>query len=350
MLLLASTRRLLHGATVASHHHPGRNRNKVFTRRFVGNMKERHDDAFKKVNGAQERRRGRTGQRHGKAFASVFTLLRQAPHVDDHGIDRDVSQAIIPRRDQTRQRIHIHTSRAGGSPPASNPAGARLDSAQPPSSPKPSRVVQRRYTQPPPTPRPLPVSSFPAAQLLPRLHMLPLASTRRLLHGATIASHHHHGRQPPWSAGRLHATVTSRHCQLPPSPVAASSRRPSRSGRGGVGPGDGARHSAPGWSETTMTARQRSLLWWPGRAAVRRRRRLQSPWFAAVVATVTVSPRRRPPPFRSGRKRRGSGRHHRRPGQLRQPPSVGRARRDPAAAVLAAARLCRHPLGRRRGG
>uniref|UniRef100_A0A0D9ZZ04 Uncharacterized protein n=1 Tax=Oryza glumipatula TaxID=40148 RepID=A0A0D9ZZ04_9ORYZ len=170
-----------------------RNRNKVFTRRFVGNMKERHDDAFKKVNGAQERRRGRTGQRHGKAFASVFTLLTQAPHVDDHGIDRDVSQAVIPRRDQTRQRIHIHTSRAGGSPPASNPAGARPDSAQPPSSPEPSRAVQRRYTQPPPTPRPLPVSSFPAAQLLPRLHMLPLASTRHLLHGATIASHHHHG-------------------------------------------------------------------------------------------------------------------------------------------------------------
>lgn len=127
--------------------------------------------------------------------------------------------------------------------------------------------------------------------------MLPLASTRCLLHGATIASHHHHGRQPLWSAGHLHATVTSRRRQPPPSPVAASSRRPSRSGRGGAGPGDGARHSAPGWSETTMTAWERSLLWWPGRAAVRRRCRLQSPWPAAVVATVTVSPRRRPPPL-----------------------------------------------------
>uniref|UniRef100_A0A0E0I711 protein-serine/threonine phosphatase n=1 Tax=Oryza nivara TaxID=4536 RepID=A0A0E0I711_ORYNI len=147
-------------------------------KRFVGNMKERHDDVSKKVNGAHGRRRRRTGQRHGKAFASVFTSHTQAPHIDDHRIVHDVSQAVIPRCNQTRQRIHIHTSRAGGSPAASNPAGARLDSAQPPSSPEPSQAMQRRHTQPPPTPRPLPISSFPAAQLLPHFHMLPLTSTR----------------------------------------------------------------------------------------------------------------------------------------------------------------------------
>uniref|UniRef100_A0A0E0IAQ7 Uncharacterized protein n=1 Tax=Oryza nivara TaxID=4536 RepID=A0A0E0IAQ7_ORYNI len=222
-----------------------RNWNKVFTWRFVGNMKERHDNASKEVNGAHERRRRRTGQMHGKAFANIFTSRTQAPHINDHGKVHDVSQAVIPRRNQTRQRIHIHTSRAGGSPPVSNPAGARLDSAQPPSSLEPSRAVQRRHTQPPPMPRPLPVS-FPAAQLLPRLHMLPLTSTRRLSHGATVASQHHHGRrhQPPWSAGRLHATVTSRGRQPPPSTVAATSRRPSRSGRGGADPGDGARLGA----------------------------------------------------------------------------------------------------------
>uniref|UniRef100_A0A0E0AWK6 Uncharacterized protein n=1 Tax=Oryza glumipatula TaxID=40148 RepID=A0A0E0AWK6_9ORYZ len=60
------------------------NRNKVFTSRFVGNMKERHDDASKKVNGARGRRRRRTGQRNGKAFANVFTSHTQAPHIDDH--------------------------------------------------------------------------------------------------------------------------------------------------------------------------------------------------------------------------------------------------------------------------
>jgi hypothetical protein len=46
---------------------------------FVGDMKERHDNASKKGNGAHGRRRRRTGPRHGKAFASIFTSPTQAP-------------------------------------------------------------------------------------------------------------------------------------------------------------------------------------------------------------------------------------------------------------------------------
>uniref|UniRef100_A0A0E0BZC5 Uncharacterized protein n=1 Tax=Oryza meridionalis TaxID=40149 RepID=A0A0E0BZC5_9ORYZ len=45
----------------------------------------------------QRRRRHRTGQRHGKAFASVCTLPTQAPHIDGHTIVHDVSQAVNPR-------------------------------------------------------------------------------------------------------------------------------------------------------------------------------------------------------------------------------------------------------------
>uniref|UniRef100_A0A0E0CWW6 Uncharacterized protein n=1 Tax=Oryza meridionalis TaxID=40149 RepID=A0A0E0CWW6_9ORYZ len=42
-------------------------------------MKERHDNASKKGNGAHGHRRRRTGSRHRKAFASIFTSPTQAP-------------------------------------------------------------------------------------------------------------------------------------------------------------------------------------------------------------------------------------------------------------------------------
>ncbi len=42
-------------------------------------MKERHDDASKKGNGTHGRRHRRTGQRHDKAFTSVFISPTQAP-------------------------------------------------------------------------------------------------------------------------------------------------------------------------------------------------------------------------------------------------------------------------------
>uniref|UniRef100_A0A0E0R8N7 Uncharacterized protein n=1 Tax=Oryza rufipogon TaxID=4529 RepID=A0A0E0R8N7_ORYRU len=44
-----------------------------------GDMKERHDNASKKGNSAHGRSRHRTGQRHDKAFASIFTSPTQAP-------------------------------------------------------------------------------------------------------------------------------------------------------------------------------------------------------------------------------------------------------------------------------
>uniref|UniRef100_A0A0E0AHT0 Uncharacterized protein n=1 Tax=Oryza glumipatula TaxID=40148 RepID=A0A0E0AHT0_9ORYZ len=47
--------------------------------RSVEDMKEHHDNASKKGNDAHERRRRRTGQRHGKAFASIFTSPTQHP-------------------------------------------------------------------------------------------------------------------------------------------------------------------------------------------------------------------------------------------------------------------------------
>uniref|UniRef100_A0A0D3FVP6 Uncharacterized protein n=1 Tax=Oryza barthii TaxID=65489 RepID=A0A0D3FVP6_9ORYZ len=50
-----------------------------FHLKIVGDMKECHDNASKKGNDAHERRRRRTGQRHGKAFASIFTSPTQAP-------------------------------------------------------------------------------------------------------------------------------------------------------------------------------------------------------------------------------------------------------------------------------
>nr|BBD82419.1 hypothetical protein [Oryza sativa Indica Group] len=91
-------------------------------------------------------------------------------------------------------------------PPASNPARAHLDSA----------LRRARWSLPsratPPHATAVHATTTPGL-LLPRLQHT----------GATIASHCHHGHhcQPPCSAGRLHATVTSRHCQSPPSPVTA---------------------------------------------------------------------------------------------------------------------------------
>uniref|UniRef100_A0A0E0FFQ4 Uncharacterized protein n=1 Tax=Oryza nivara TaxID=4536 RepID=A0A0E0FFQ4_ORYNI len=64
---------------------------------IVGDMKECHDNASKKGNDAHGRRRRRTGQRHGKAFASIFTSPHKHPHIDGHRIVHDVSQAPIPQ-------------------------------------------------------------------------------------------------------------------------------------------------------------------------------------------------------------------------------------------------------------
>lgn len=46
---------------------------------IYGDMKEHQDNASKEGNDAHGRRRCRTGQKHGKAFASIFTSPTQAP-------------------------------------------------------------------------------------------------------------------------------------------------------------------------------------------------------------------------------------------------------------------------------
>uniref|UniRef100_A0A0E0I986 Uncharacterized protein n=1 Tax=Oryza nivara TaxID=4536 RepID=A0A0E0I986_ORYNI len=62
-----------------AHHKKEADPRKRRPRRTQGDMKERHDNASKKGNGAHGRRCRRTGSRHGKAFASIFTSPTQAP-------------------------------------------------------------------------------------------------------------------------------------------------------------------------------------------------------------------------------------------------------------------------------
>uniref|UniRef100_A0A0E0IP53 Uncharacterized protein n=1 Tax=Oryza nivara TaxID=4536 RepID=A0A0E0IP53_ORYNI len=74
------------------------NRSKVFTWRFVGQMGERHDNAFKKGNGANGVIVIEPAKGTARLSPASAHYPHKYPHIDGHTIVHDVSQAVNPRR------------------------------------------------------------------------------------------------------------------------------------------------------------------------------------------------------------------------------------------------------------